>query len=66
VKREMIAPAENMDFAGSGPILVFEDLCKSYQMGSSELKVLKNINLIVKRGEYIAIMGPSGSGNQLF
>jgi putative ABC transport system ATP-binding protein len=62
VKREMIAPAENMDFAGSGPILVFEDLCKSYQMGSSELKVLKNINLIVKRGEYIAIMGPSGSG----
>jgi putative ABC transport system ATP-binding protein len=58
----MIAPAENMDFAGSGPILVFEDLCKSYQMGSSELKVLKNINLIVKRGEYIAIMGPSGSG----
>ncbi len=62
MKREMIAPAENMDFAGSGPILVFEDLCKSYQMGSSELKVLKNINLIVKRGEYIAIMGPSGSG----
>lgn len=53
---------DNMDFAGNGPILVFEDLCKSYQLGSTELKVLKNINLTIQNGEYVAVMGPSGSG----
>jgi len=58
----MTDSTDNMDFTGSGPILVFEDLCKSYQLGLTELKVLRNINLIVKKGEYIAIMGPSGSG----
>jgi len=35
---------------------------KSYQMGSERLHVLKDIDLTVKRGEYIAILGPSGSG----
>jgi len=62
VNNEMTTSTDNMDFTGSGPILVFEDLCKSYQLGLTELKVLKNINLVVKKGEYVAIMGPSGSG----
>jgi putative ABC transport system ATP-binding protein len=53
---------QNADFSGDGPILKFENLCKSYQMGIVELKVLKNIDLTIKSGEYIAIMGPSGSG----
>ena len=35
---------------------------KSYRMGGEELKVLKDINLDIKRGEFISIMGPSGSG----
>ncbi|MHC4352219.1 MAG: ATP-binding cassette domain-containing protein, partial [Planctomycetota bacterium] len=37
-------------------------LCKSYQLGSMELKVLRDIDLTINNGEYIAIMGPSGSG----
>ena len=37
-------------------------LCKNYQLGAVELKVLRDIDLIVKNGEYMAIMGPSGSG----
>lgn len=58
----MVAPAENINLTTNGSILVFEDLCKSYLMGTNELKVLKDINLTVKKGEYIAVMGPSGSG----
>ena len=43
-------------------ILRIENLCKYYQLGDMELKVLKDINLTIKQGEYVAIMGPSGSG----
>ena len=35
---------------------------KSYRMGGEELKVLKDVNLDIQRGEFISIMGPSGSG----
>ncbi len=37
---------------------------KSYKNGDQELRVLKNIDLEVEEGEFLAIMGPSGSGNQ--
>lgn len=35
---------------------------KSYQMGNSGLHVLKGIDLLVKKGELVSIMGSSGSG----
>ena len=35
---------------------------KSYKIGETSLHVLKNINLTVKKGEFIAILGASGSG----
>lgn len=35
---------------------------RSYQVGGEELPVLKGINLSVEQGEFVAIMGPSGSG----
>ena len=38
------------------------DLYKSFPMGGRELVVLNNINLHIKRGELIAIMGASGAG----
>jgi putative ABC transport system ATP-binding protein len=39
-----------------------ENITKSYPMGKRELTVLKEINLHIKQGELVAIMGPSGSG----
>ena len=35
---------------------------KEYVMGDVKLRVLKGINLKVKKSEIAAIMGPSGSG----
>ena len=43
-------------------IIQLENIRKSYFMGRQELEVLKGIDLIVKKNEYVALMGPSGSG----
>ncbi|MFH1717157.1 MAG: ABC transporter ATP-binding protein [Planctomycetota bacterium] len=49
-------------FGTDTPILVMERLCKSYELGAVELRVLRNIAVTINSGEYVAIMGPSGSG----
>ena len=38
------------------------DIHKSYNLGSNPLHVLKGLNLSIKEGELVAIMGASGSG----
>ena len=44
-------------------ILAAENIHKSYPMGrSSELKVLKGIDMEIYQGEILAIIGPSGVG----
>jgi putative ABC transport system ATP-binding protein len=39
-----------------------EKLCKVFQTSEVETTALKNINLEIKSGEFVAIMGPSGCG----
>ena len=53
---------KTIDFNDGKPILTMSNVCKSYQLGSNELKVLQNIELSIKKGEFVSIMGPSGSG----
>ncbi|MFL5754148.1 MAG: ABC transporter ATP-binding protein [Bacteroidia bacterium] len=38
------------------------DIRKSYKMGSSTFEVLKGINMHIREGELVSIMGSSGSG----
>lgn len=39
-----------------------KNLCKNFLIGKEEIKILKNIDLVIKKGEFASIMGPSGSG----
>lgn len=43
-------------------LIEIDNLGKVFQMGSNELHALKGINLSIKDGEFVAIMGTSGSG----
>lgn len=47
-------------------ILRADNVHKSYQMGGESLRVLRGASLTVKRGEFVAIMGASGSGKSTF
>jgi lipoprotein-releasing system ATP-binding protein len=46
----------------NGIILNAENLCKEYRLGSSKVHVLKGVSLEVRRGQIVAIVGPSGVG----
>jgi putative ABC transport system ATP-binding protein len=43
-------------------MLKLQDIRKSYQIGPTEIEILKGVNLEVKSGELLSIMGPSGCG----
>ncbi|SKA76574.1 putative ABC transport system ATP-binding protein [Caloramator quimbayensis] len=43
-------------------IIKIENLFKTYDTGSFKVEALKDINLEIKKEEYVAVMGPSGSG----
>ncbi len=44
------------------PILRAAGLRKTFRMGEQELKILKDVDLAVRPGEFLAIEGRSGSG----
>ncbi len=43
-------------------VVRIEKVSKSYQLGSQLVEALKNIDLTVEEGDFLAIAGPSGSG----
>jgi lipoprotein-releasing system ATP-binding protein len=47
---------------GAEPMLVAQNVCKTYVIGKRSLEVLRGINLTVERGEFLALRGASGAG----
>ena len=43
-----------------------KDLCKIYNPGENEVRALDHINLEIDKGEFVAIIGQSGSGKSTF
>src|SRR3989442_6697472 len=52
-------------FAGNGVIRI-EDVHKYYELGETRVHALRGVSLEIKRGEFVAIMGASGSGKSTF
>jgi putative ABC transport system ATP-binding protein len=47
-------------------LLEVQDVSKVYQLGDVEVRALSNVSLSIDQGEFIAIMGQSGSGKSTF
>ncbi|MBN2010823.1 ABC transporter ATP-binding protein [candidate division KSB1 bacterium] len=43
-------------------LIDIQNIQKTYEIGTVEVKALRGVNLQIEENEYIAIMGPSGSG----
>jgi len=43
-------------------VIKLNDISRHFRVGSETVKALRTINMVIKRNEYVALMGPSGSG----
>ena len=48
------------------PLIKVEDLHKIYNPGENEVRALDGISLTIQKGEFVAIVGHSGSGKSTF
>ncbi len=44
------------------PIIVVDNIHKSYLMGKEAVPALRGVSLNIEQGEFVCLMGPSGSG----
>lgn len=43
-------------------LITLENIVKTYEVGGEAVPVLRDVSLLVEKGEYVALMGASGSG----
>jgi putative ABC transport system ATP-binding protein len=45
-----------------GNVIELKDLVKTYHVGETEVRALRGVSYAIANGDFLAIMGPSGSG----
>ncbi len=50
----------------SESVIRVEDVHKYYELGETKVHALRGINVEIRRGEFVAVMGASGSGKSTF
>ena len=53
-----------MENTAGNIILSMHDIVKEYNVAGEVSQVLKGIDLTVEEGEFLAVLGPSGSGKR--
>ena len=48
------------------PLIELRDITRVYGKGEAQVHALDGVTLRIETGEFVAIMGPSGSGNYIF
>ncbi|MGA8313001.1 MAG: ABC transporter ATP-binding protein [Terriglobales bacterium] len=52
--------------SGQPSLIQIEDVHKYYDLGETKVHALRGVNVRIERGEFVAIMGASGSGKSTF
>jgi ABC-type lipoprotein export system ATPase subunit len=47
-------------------VIRVEDVHKYYELGETRVHALRGVSVAIERGEFVAVMGASGSGKSTF
>src|SRR6202040_569970 len=59
-------PTEFHSPAPADAVIRVEDVHKYYELGETRVHALRGVSVEIQRGEFLAIMGASGSGKSTF